>query len=314
MEETVFPQVATDLGGGMTSHGEFREERLRKDVLQLQGLRHGRHHRAALRRAAERLAVQLAAHGGILYRQKVPCRGNDYENLVSTWPGRRPDLPWLLLGAHYDGPSQSPGADDNASGIAVLLEVARALRKSQLRRTVQAVAFTLEENYWPPGPSRIGSRTFVQNACTEGIRYKGALILECVGYANSAEGSQRRPALLGVDVPAQGDFLAVVSNTRSAAVAKLFCAAASLAVPQLPVVLHQVRGSGRLLPPSRFSDHARFWDHGYPALLLTDTAMFRNPHYHRPTDVAETLNFTFMADIATAVYAALLAMDDDPAD
>jgi aminopeptidase YwaD len=295
----------------MLNEGGSREERLKEEVLRFQGLRHGRHHREALEGKAELLAARLATPGGVLKRQKVASQGNEYENLVHTWPGRRPDLSWLLLGAHYDGPPQSPGADDNASGVAVLLEVARALQKLQLRRTVQAVAFTLEENYWPPGPSRVGSRTFVQNARAEGVRYKGALILECVGYASSAEGSQRRPALLGVDVPARGDFLAVVCNTPSTNIAQLFCMAAAQAVPQLQVVPHQVRGAGRLLPPSRFSDHARFWDGGYPALLLTDTAMFRNPHYHRSTDLAETLNYTFMAEIVAAVIAALLAMDGD---
>jgi Zn-dependent M28 family amino/carboxypeptidase len=295
----------------MPKEGVFREERLRKDVLELQGLRHGRYHRLALAMTAKRLTARLAEHGGTLQPQSVIFNGQSHANLVVTWPGQHPELPWLLVGAHYDGPPQSPGADDNASGVAVLLEVARALHKVHMRRTVQAVAFTLEENYWPPGPSRIGSRIFVQNARAEGVRYKGALILECVGYASSAEESQRRPALLGVDIPARGDFLAVVSNTSAATIARIFCQAARRAVPQLPLVLHQVRASGRLIPPSRFSDHARFWDHGYPALLLTDTAMFRNPNYHRAGDVAETLNFTFMANIAAAVIAALHDMDGD---
>jgi aminopeptidase YwaD len=295
----------------MLNEESSREERLRGDVLQLQGLRHGGRHRAALARTAELLAAHLAAHGGILDRQSVRYRDDEFVNLVCTWPGQDASLPWLLLGAHYDGPPHSPGADDNASGVAVLLEVARLLQKVRLRRTVQAVAFTLEENQGPLGPSRLGSRTFAQRARARGDSYRGALILECVGYASSAAGSQRRPVLLGREAPAQGDFLAVVSNTPSTAIAKLFCAAAKREIPQLPIVHHSVRYSGRLLPPSRFSDHAPFWDHGYPAILLTDTAMFRNPHYHRPTDVAETLDFSFMGKVTAAVIAAMLAMDAD---
>jgi aminopeptidase YwaD len=292
-----------------------REERLREDVMHLQGLRHGRRHRTALQDTAEGLEVRLAACGGLVRRQMVSYRGDDYHNLVSTKAGENPDLPWLLVGAHYDGPPRSPGADDNASGVAVLLEVARTLQELPLRRTMQVVAFTLEENQGPWGPSRIGSRVFVKNALARGVRYQGALILECVGYSSSAAGSQRRPPLFGENVPAQGDFLAVVSNTPSMGVARRFCMAAGGQVPQLPVLLHRVRCSGRLLPPSRFSDHARFWDYGYPAVLLTDTAMFRNPHYHRMTDVAETLDFTFMARVTSAVIAALLALDgDDPKD
>lgn len=287
-----------------------REERLRKDVQQLQGLRHGRRHRAALANTADWLIAQFADCGGAQQLQQVPFRGHAYNNLVTTWPGLKSAPPALLFGAHYDGPPHSPGADDNASGVAVLLELARTLRDLRLRRTVRTVAFTLEENQRLWGPSRIGSHAFVQNARTNGDRYLGALILECVGYASSAEGSQRRPPLLRNKIPARGDFLAVVSNTPSALLASNVCTTAAQKVPQLPLVLHQVCCSGRLLPPSRFSDHAPFWDHGYPALLLTDTAMFRNPNYHRPTDLVETLDFTFMSNVASVVIAALLALDD----
>src|SRR5207245_11656495 len=120
------------------------------------------------------------------------------------------------------------------------------------------------------------------------------------------EGSQQKPTGVPVAVPTVGDFLGVVGNVVSAPLVRAVEAAANLAVPELKTVSLLVPGNGELLPDTRRSDHAAFWHHGYPALMLTDTANFRNPHYHQPTDTLDTLNMAFMAQGARAVPAAAI--------
>ena len=136
----------------------------------------------------------------------------------------------------------------------------------------------------------------------------GAIVLECVGYARTEEGSQQKPPILPIAIPTVGDFLGVVGNVVSAPLVRAVEAAANLAVPELKTVSLLVPGNGELLPDARRSDHAAFWHHGYAAVMLTDTANFRNPHYHQPTDTFETLNLAFMEQVARGVTAAAIAL------
>jgi hypothetical protein len=187
----------------------------------------------------------------------------------------------------------------------VLLESAHLLNSIVFDRTLQFVAFTLEE----PQPQTIhfliGSDSFTKEARRRKIRYEAALILESVGYTDSAEGSQFVPAFIRLPIPKKGNFLGIIANRRSNTIMEAFHTAASSYVPELITVPYSVPLSGRLVPETRFSDHAPFWDQGYPALMLTDTAMFRNPHYHTRHDRHETLDFTFMQNVTKAVLSAL---------
>jgi Zn-dependent M28 family amino/carboxypeptidase len=217
---------------------------------------------------------------------------------------------WILLGAHYDAAYGSPGADDNASGVAVLLEAANILSNQKLHRTVQFVAFTLEE----PQPQTlnflIGSTHFAREAKKQKKRYEAVFILESVGYTDTIEGSQAVPFFVRTPVPKQGNFLGVIANRRSKDIMNAFYHIAGEHVPELIVVPYKVPLSGRIIPETRFSDHASFWNYGYPALMLTDTAMFRNPNYHTHNDKHETLDFTFVVNVTKAVISVILKLSN----
>lgn len=233
--------------------------------------------------------------------QRYRYRGQHVANLVATRPGQPPDAPYFLVGAHYDTVPATPGADDNASAVAVMLELARRLPELALAAPVRLVAFTLEE---PPAfmTRNQGSRVFVRRAKKAGDRIAGAIILEMVGYTAPR---QRYPLVLRwVGYPATGDFIGIVANRRSRGFANGLVDAFR-ADPQLPVQSLSVPFNGWILPATRLSDHAPFWDARWPAVMVTDTGFFRNPHYHRPSDTIDTLDFGFMAKLVKILENAL---------
>jgi len=291
--------------------GEVSEKRLRENVCALEGERHGGENYPALEDKARFIEQTLRSYGPRVENEPVPFRDRMYWNITATIEGKDPDAPWLLVGAHYDSPSGSPGADDNASGMAVLLEVARIMEGTPLAKTLQFVAFTLEERQAYDVTILRGSRAFVHQAREAGRRYAAALILECIGYTDRTRHSQIIPRLVKVPVPETADFLAVIADRRSRPVMAQFNRAAVRFVPELAIVPYVVPFTGYLIPQSRFSDHASFWDAGYPALMLTDTAMFRNPNYHTRHDTADTLDFGFMAAVARTVTAAIISFDGE---
>lgn len=205
----------------------------------------------------------------------------------------------IILGAHYDSVEGSPGADDNASGVVVLLEAARILSRVRLRSQVLFCAFNLEEL------NMIGSTHFAKKLKASGATVKAMVSLEMVGFTDPRPGGQKYPVGLRWFYPEQGDFIGVVGNWRSGGLLRRF-SRLMRQVPALPVETLTVLGNGFLLPQVRLSDHAPFWDLGYPALLVTDTSFFRNPHYHGPTDTLETLNLDFMAKVCQGVVNAVL--------
>ncbi|MDI6790459.1 MAG: M28 family peptidase [Thermodesulfobacteriota bacterium] len=278
---------------------------LRYYTSSITGLRHAWKNPSELEERAVFVQRTFDSFGLAIQSQVVPFHGRTYRNIIGTLQGKK-DTDLLLVGAHYDAALGSPGADDNASGVAVFLEAARILSSAKLDRTLEFVAFTLEEPQLPVMTLSflIGSRYFAGEAGKKGVKYKGVLILESVGYTSERPQSQSLPPLARITAPDTGNFLAVIANRRSKGLLESFCGSATKCVPELPVVGYKVPFSGRLIPETRFSDHAPFWDQGYPALMLTDTAMFRNPNYHTPYDRLETLDFTFMSRVAKAVVAA----------
>ncbi len=270
--------------------------RIQRHLNTLVGERHPETSPRALRKAAHYLTTQLAKSGWTTSGQLIQAGGKTYRNVVAAKypdrPGQGSELPPLLIGAHYDTVSGSPGADDNASGLVVLLEVAARLRTRPLARPIWLVAFCLEEQ------DRLGSQAFAARLKREGRELAGAIILECVGFARSEEGTQQTPPGVPISVPTQGDFLAMVGNEASRSLVAQLEQEARLKTLSLIVP-----GRGEAIPHTRRSDHASFWDAGYPAVMLTDTANFRNPHYHRETDTMDTLNLEFLSNVATMVTA-----------
>lgn len=273
--------------------------RITRHLEALAGERHPETSPRALRKAAHYLATQFAKSGWTVGNQLVNAWGKVYRNVVAIkspdWPRLGEDLPPLLIGAHYDTVTGSPGADDNASGLAVLLEVAFRLRAQPLTRPVWLVAFCLEEQ------DRLGSQAFASRLTAERRKLAGAIILECVGYTKHGAGTQQTPPGIPMAVPNRGDFLAIVGNEASRSLVLQLEQDAKRQAALLKPLSLVVPGLGEAIPHTRRSDHASFWDAGYPAVVLTDTANFRNPHYHRETDTVETLNLEFLSGVAVTV-------------
>ncbi len=222
-------------------------------------------------------------------------------NLIAEPAGAATTAPYYLIGAHYETVPGTPGADDTASGVAVLLELARRIAARTPPVPLRFAAFTLEEP--PAHATRFqGSRVFVKELADSGGRVLGAIILEMVGFTAP---KQAYPVFLHwAGYPKEGNFIGVVGNWRS----RRFGRAVLRGLrknPRLPVESLFVPLNGWVLPDTRLSDHASFWDRGWPALMITDTAFFRNPNYHTSHDTFGTLDFAFMAELVRSLEHAL---------
>ncbi len=227
-------------------------------------------------------------------------RGQKFRNVIGRL-GSQSTGPRIVVGAHFDSVRGTPGADDNASGVAVLLEAARVLSKIKLSSEVLFAAFQLEEF------NMVGSTHFARKLKGAGAKVDAMLSLEMVGYTDSRPGSQKYPAGLGRLYPDRGDFIAVIGNWRSNRLLRRF-AQSLRQVDGLPVETLSLPGNGVFVPAARLSDHAPFWDLGFSALLITDTAFLRNPHYHRASDTLDSLDISFMAKVCEGVIRGVLAV------
>jgi Zn-dependent M28 family amino/carboxypeptidase len=212
-------------------------------------------------------------------------------------PANCQDRPCILIGAHYDGVPGSPGADDNASGVAVLLELARLLQAQPARYPVQFVAFDLEEY------GLLGSRAYVQDLVQQQIPLRLMVSLEMLGYCVDRAHSQQYPPPLQYFYPDRGNFIALMGNIPT--LRDLIHISRQIRRAGVPSHWLPVGWRGALVPASRRSDHAPFWDEGYRAILVTDTAFLRNPHYHQPSDRLETLDLEFMTGICQGLALAI---------
>lgn len=276
-----------------------RRTSILRHLQSLVGERHPHSAPHALTHAAEYLAARLAEYGWTTSGQPFRALGKSYFNILGVkWPPGRPakDGPApLLIGAHYDTVVGSPGADDNASGLAVLLEAADRLRHLVVARPVWLAAFCLEEH------GLLGSRAFISGLKQTGQPVDGAIVLECVGYASRDAGSQRTPPGVPISLPSIGNFLGMVGNEASRDLLATVERNARRVAPNTPTIALAVPGRGESLPDVRRSDHAAFWDEGYRAVMLTDTANFRNPHYHQPSDTLDTLDLDFLEGVSEIV-------------
>jgi aminopeptidase YwaD len=272
--------------------------RMERDVRRLAVVRHPVAAPDALREAEDFIALELGATGLRVERQLFQWKGDEFHNVIATNDGSDPARPWVVVGAHFDSTATTPGADDNASGVAALLEIARLLEGFQPAATVQFVGFNLEEvQQWLPPFYRLGSKAYVRWLTDQVARIEGAFVLEMVGFTGE---HQRVPAAVRLfkKIPSQGTFLAVVGDGRSTHLLRAMERAAQGVVP---LVTLAVPLKGYVVPDTRRSDNARFWDLDYPSLMVTDTADLRNPHYHRPSDTPETLDYTFMGRVVETV-------------
>ncbi len=281
--------------------------RLRSHVEVLSRQFHPRDYRRIwnLDRCADYIGEHFRKAGGAVSEQRYEVDGKIYRNVIASFGPAEGER--LVVGAHYDACGETPGADDNASGIAGLVELAYLLGASGLRQPVELVAYTLEE---PPffRSGNMGSARHAYGLKQAGARVEAMICLEMIGCFKDADGSQRYPSLLlRLFYPDRGDFIAVVGSFGDRRLARRVKGAMRGAT-DLPV---HAMCAPKGFPGLDYSDHRNYWNHGFTAVMLTDTAFLRNPNYHRPSDTADTLDFDRMAKVVLGVRQAVVALAGD---
>ena len=261
----------------------------------------------ALQGAAEFVEQEFRALGVSVHAHPYQARGGEVRNIVAERTGTGASLPCIVIGAHYDTVVGTPGADDNASGVAGLLELTRLLLSYRNRRTIRYVAFPHEE---PPYfyTSQMGSRVYAQHLKRTNVPVQAMFALEMIGYGGP-ELRQTYPFPLLQRLgryPRNGNFIALVGNMRTRRVVGTVKPAMRGACT---IGVESLIAPG-FLPPLFLSDHSSFWKYGFPAVMVTDTAFQRNPNYHRAGDVADSLNYGFLAQVVLGMRAAVLALDN----
>ncbi|CAL1241168.1 M28 family peptidase [Candidatus Methylocalor cossyra] len=254
----------------------------------------------ALRAAEDYIAGQWQDQGYPVRRYLDRLNGVDCATLEVTVPGCRNPASSIVVGAHYDSVFGSPGADDNASGVAALLELSRQFLKARPLATVRFVAFANEEPPFFAG-RHMGSLIYARTARRRGERIRFMVSLEMLGYYDDRPGSQRYPLLLKHFFPDRGNFIAFVSNWRSRIPLRQL-AGAFRAHCDFPL---ECLSAPPLVPGIAASDHFSFWRQGYPALMVTDTAYYRNRWYHTAGDLPWRLSYDPFAQVVAGLYEAL---------
>jgi Zn-dependent M28 family amino/carboxypeptidase len=261
------------------------------------------YHPQDLSYAADYIEHQWHALGYEVIRQSYDVDGVRCSNLEITRCGTRHPGDILLIGAHYDTVIGSPGANDNGSGIAVMLEMARHFANAEIDRTVRFVAFVNEEPPFFFG-EQMGSMIYAKTARKRGDDVRLMVSLETIGYYSERPGSQHYPPLFRYFYPDRGNFIAFVSDFRSRRTLRRF-AAAFRQHSQFPA---EHIASPAWLPGVAWSDHVSFWRCGYRALMVTDTAFYRYPHYHAPSDKADELDYLAMAAVTEGLNRAVMSL------
>ncbi|OSZ71349.1 peptidase M28 [Hydrogenophaga sp. IBVHS1] len=250
-----------------------------------------------LERAADYIQKSLKASGAAVSNQEVRVEGTRYRNVIARFGPA--SGPVLVIGAHYDTHGDTPGADDNASGVAGLLELARLLGRSPPPRAIELVAYTLEE---PPHfrTEHMGSAWHARSMKEANRDVELMLSLEMIGYFSDQPGSQRFPySVFSWLYPNQGNFIALVGKLDHFALMRKVKAAMAGAT-SLPV---RSINAPPTLQGIDFSDHLNYWKEGMPAIMVTDTAFLRNSNYHRVEDTFEKLDYERMAKVVQGVHA-----------
>jgi Zn-dependent M28 family amino/carboxypeptidase len=259
----------------------------------------------ALRRAEGYIERVWRAQGYAVVRQEYVVGGEKWANLEVTRRSRKQPAAFLLLGAHYDSVVGCPGANDNATGVAALLEIARNFTAIEPTASMRFVAFVNEESPFFQ-TAQMGSYVYAQVARKRGDDIRAMVSLETIGYYSDASGSQQFPFpswLYDLAFPDRGNFVIFASNWGSRVVMRraeaLFHAHSDFPVESISTF--------EVVPGVDWSDHSSFWRVGYPAFMVTDTALYRYPHYHLPTDTPDKVNYEALARVTQGLAGAFRA-------
>ena len=244
-------------------------------------------------------------------RQNFDFNNATMANILGRKAGAKDEAITYIIDGHFDGRPNSPAADDNGSAVAGTLEALRILSQYSFEHSIRFIGFDAEEVFFTGGYK--GSGTYISDGIKPFENLQGTLNMEMIGFYSDVPNSQTLPAGFETIFPEavqeiaddefRGNFLFGVGNTLSDPLLTAFVNASENYVPELRLITVSVPGTGQSVPDLRRSDHASFWDAGLQSLMLTDTANFRNPHYHTPGDSLATLDFEFMKNVVKAIVA-----------
>ena len=271
-------------------------DNLRRHVSAVASREHNVQNLPALEASAQHIELTLAGLGYTVSAQRFESGALEVRNIEVEARGSARASEIIVVGAHYDSVMGATGANDNGSGVAAVLELARLMREEKVERTLRFVAFANEE---PPffKSEQMGSRVYARRSKERGENIVAMFSLETIGYYSDRPGSQRYPFPLGFFYPSTGNFLAFVSNLGSRP------------------LLHQALASFRrhaefpsegvaapaFIPGVDWSDHWSFWKEGYPALMVTDTAPYRYPYYHTAQDTPDKVDYERLTRVVTGL-------------
>lgn len=259
----------------------------------------------ALKRAEEHIRKVWTGQGHTVTAHPYTIDHDTWANLEIAFPGTDLASQIVLVGAHYDSVRGSPGANDNASGVAALLELGRCLAGRTPRRTLRLVAFVNEEPplFWTRD---MGSDVYARAARARGDDIRAMISLETVGYYSDAPGSQRYPPFLRWFYPERANFIGFVSNLASRTLLRR-AVAAFRGASDFPV---ESLAAPAFVPGVGWSDQLSFWFAGYPGIMVTDTALYRDPHYHTAQDTPDKIDYARFTAVTQGLCDAIAALAD----
>lgn len=258
-------------------------------------------HLDQLNATADYIRNQFSYYADTVYFQEFKVKGITYKNVIAGFGLEKSER--LIVGAHYDVCGDQAGADDNASGVAGLIELARMLKDSSASKRIDLVAYTLEE---PPffATEYMGSYIHAQSLHDDSVQVVGMVSLEMIGYFDDAKKSQDYPiGILSWFYGNKGNYITVVNKLGRGA----FGAKFTKTMKRQTVVETKNFQGPKQLTGIDFSDHRNYWKYGYNAVMITDTAFYRNNNYHQVSDTLGTLDLTRMKQVIDGVYSSLLS-------
>ncbi len=280
----------------------------------VEGTRHRTAAPAHLQEVRDSIENLMAANGLQDWHHFFPFGGTQGRNFSGRLPGLLDEPTTYLISGHYDTEPNTPGADDNGTATAAVMEMTRIFSGYQFRHSIRSIGFDLEES------GLLGSFYYVANEIPAWENVDGLLNMEMIGYYDDNPNTQSLPAGFNILFPdaynavvsdsSRGNFLTNVANVASNSLKETFDTCAATYVPDLRVISLAAPGNSTVAPDLRRSDHAPFWDGGYKALMLTDAANLRNPNYHTPGDSIATLDLDFYVKNVKAVLATLVKLAD----
>ncbi|MFN6945926.1 MAG: M28 family peptidase [Cytophagaceae bacterium] len=293
--------VMSQKTGNINSDSSLKSN-LYRHVKELTSSEHARnaYNPEALNKVADYIMQEFKNLGLHPYEQKYIVDENEFKNIVCTLGPK--DKPLIVIGAHYDVCGDQPGADDNASGVAGILELARLLSKdTTLKYKIEFVAYTLEE---PPyfRTQNMGSAVHAHSLKENNIEVRAMICLEMIGYFSEEKGSQSYPtALLKPFYPSKGNFILIVGQFGETKLVRTF----KKGMRNNSRIDVRSINSPKFVTGVDFSDHLNYWAVGYPAIMITNTSFYRNRNYHEASDTIETLNFDKMSEVVAGIYGAV---------